>query len=856
MAIQVTNSNVVALTTVMFNAAPGANNLAEFSSDYYQNAGLETLAGNLATTDLFNDQFSGLETRDEKVNQVLTQNLGLEEGSDAHAEAMDFFNARLDAGASADAVLLEAGDYLLNGDVDPVFEEAANLFQNKVEVGTYYSESGRSAESLDGLQDVYADVTADDASVEEAKAAIDDLPTQSGGEGETFMLTQGVDTPATTSGDDTIDALPVNETTGVDASTLSAFDEIDGGAGRDTLNIYTTDANNAELPSSASVQNVEVVNIFNAEDAAEDFADASNFEGVEQLWQVNAAADVVNLEESTTAGFRDTAGDLAVTAAAGASSSAIALDAVSGDSGDDDTDADTTGLTVDGDDLNSVTVSGSLEDVDTSDGVDPSLNLAVEAGDDEEALTVNTAVATSLDVTVGDNADNTTVDASGSEGDITFTSIDNTISSVETGTGNDEVALTYDFGAADALEEASVSTGEGDDVITLSASGDGDVTVDAGAGDDTVNAASLDAVSTGSVIDGGEGIDTLSTDGGSLAAEDYTLLNNVFTNFEELTFSTASEFDAARLSDYNSFTLESGSTGGGVTNVADDQALTTEAALEATADGYDAEGDETVYEGNLDITANAGATVTANAESVDLTVNATSEAENSSTLDGDVQAATVSVNNYVEEDDSTAFQAADVTVDNSGSELEALESLTLSGDGAASVTNGTETDLVTVDASGLNTTDENGDATDGLTYTSDNAAAESISLGDGVDSLEMNASTVENTDSITGFNVAEEDGDTLSFGTAADSGTTAGVQFDQLGEVEANSLDLALVDVATAVNADDASDDAAAIFDFGGDSYLFQDSGTAGTVDDGDSLLQLVGGVDQEAFVDNAVNVA
>lgn len=657
-----------------------------------------------------------------------------------------------------------------------------------------------------------------------------------------MALTQGVDTPATTSGDDTIDALPVNETTGVDASTLSAFDEIDGGAGRDTLNIYTTDTNNAELPSSASVQNVEVVNVFNAEGAATDLADASNFEGVEQLWQVESAANVTNLQASTTAGFRNTDQALNVAAAAGATSATVALDSV----------AEGKDLDVSGDDLNAVTVDGSVVDTDDN-GTVAATDLYVTAGDDEEALTVNTAVATSLDVTVGGNADNTTVDASGSEGDITFTDIDNTISSVETGTGNDDVELTYDFGVADALEEASVSTGEGDDVITLSASGDGDVTVNAGAGDDTVIAGSLAAVSTGSVIDGGEGTDTLSTDGGSLAASDYTLLNNVFTNFEELVFSDASEFDAARLSDYNSFTLTAGTTGDGVTNVADDQALTTGAALEATAEGYDAEGDETVYEGNLDITANATADVTANAESVDLTVNATSAAANSSSLDGDVQEATVSVNNYVEEDDASAFQAADVSVTTADGALDALTSLTLSGDGEATVTNGVDTDLVTVDASGLDTVDGTGDATDGLTYTSDNAAAESISLGDGVDSLTMNASTVENTDSITGFNLAEDEagnyvGDTLSFGTDVD--TSGAVAFEQMGEVEANSLDLALVDVASSITT--GADDAA-IFDFGGDSYLFQDSGTVGTVDDGDALLQLAGGVDQQMFVDNAI---
>ena len=670
--------------------------------------------------------------------------------------------------------------------------------------------------------------------------------------GETFSLTAGADNITGTSGDDTIRALTINAE-GNAATTLTAFDEIDGGAGQDTLNLYTG-ADNTAFPANASVQNVEIVNIFNSAAAVADFADASNFEGVEQLWQVNEAAAVSNLEATTTAGFRETAGDLSVAAAAGVSSASIALDLVSGDLADADTNANTTGLTVTGDSLNSVTVAGELEDVDTTDEVVPSINLDVTAGDDEDTLAINTAVATSLAVTTGANADNSTVNASESTGNIAFTA-GSDISAVETGAGNDNVELAYDFSVGTALEEASVATGEGDDTITLSTVGNGDVAVNAGAGDDTVSVATLGGVATGSVIDGGEGTDTLSTNGGTLSAGGYTLLNNVFVNFEELVFTAASTFDASRLTDYTSFTLEATST---VTNVADDQALIAEAGLTATADGYDASGTETVYEGNLDITANANSTVTANASSVDLTVNATAAAANSSSLTGDVETASVSINNYVDENDSTAFLGAGVTIttaDTAGT-LDALTSLTLSGDGSAVVVNGVDTDLVTVDASELNTTDADGDAATGLTYTSNNLAAETISLGDGVDSLTMNASSVENTDSITGFNLAEDEtgtyvGDTLSFGV--DTGATAGIEFAQLGEIDANSLDLALVDVVAALSVAGSSDDGAAIFDFGGDSYLFQDLAATGQVDDTDSLLQLVGGVDQQMFVDNAI---
>lgn len=833
--------SLLGVTSFMFDYAPDQASYDRFASILEQNPSFYDLGTDLAKTDAFQSQYDG--TTQGLIDLVFGR-LGITEDTQAYTRGTDFITQRLDAGVSEGQVLMEVGEKLLQDTPPEGLEDAAAILQNKIAVSQAYLESGTEGYSSDTLPDLLSDVTADQASVEAAQEKIDNLPTPSGGEGETFSLTQGVDTPATTSGDDTINALPVNATTGTDVSTLSAFDDIDGGAGRDTLNIYTTDTENADLPSSASVQNVEVVNIFNAEGAATDFADASNFEGVEQLWQIGeAAANVTNLEESTTAGFRNTAqATLNVAAVATAASATVALDNVADA---DLTDGNAPALNVAGDALNSVTVDGTIA-AGTNDPATQSLTLDVTTGDGVTALTVETAVDATLTITDADN-DVTAIDASASAGGVTFAG-DADVSELQFGAGDDTVTL--NTALSTTVTAASVSTGEGDDVITLNTTGDGDVTANAGAGDDTVIVSAIDALSTGSMVDGGEGVDTLSTDGGALAAEDYTLLNNVFTNFEELTFSAASEFDAARLSDYSSFTLTAGTTNDGVTNVADDQALTTADDLTATADGYEAvAGEDTVYAGNLDVTTTADAAVTANAESVDLTVNATAAAANSSTLDGDVQEATVSVNNYVEEDDASAFLAADVTVTTTDSAaLDALTSLTLSGDGAATVTNGADTDLVTVDASGLDTVDGAGDAITGLTYTSDNAAAETISLGDGVDGLTMNASTVENTDSITGFNVAENDSDTLSFGTDADSDSA--VTFEQMGEVEANSLELALVDVASSIT---AGADNAAIFDFGGDSYLFQDSDANGQVDDTDALLQLVGGVDQQMFVDNAI---
>lgn len=658
-------------------------------------------------------------------------------------------------------------------------------------------------------------------------------------QGETFNLTAGPDTLTGTNLNDTFNALTVRAD-GTDATTLSAFDSIDGGAGEDTLNIYTTNTLNAAFLTSATVRNVEIVNIFNSQGAAA-FGNAANFEGVEQLWQIGAAADVTNLQASTVAGFRNTAQDtLNVTAANGVSSATVQLENV----------ADTTlaagnavALNVDGNALDTVTVGGSIA-AGTNDPATQQLQLDVTAGNDVTALTVNTAVNTALTFT---GADVNSIDASGSTGGVEFAG-DTDVTNLQTGEGNDRVMLNTAFTAA--ITSASVSTGAGDDVITINTTtgaARGTVTVDAGEGDDTVIVQNLAQLSTRSVIDGGEGSNTLQTNGGTLVADNYTLLNNLFTNFENLVFTTASTFDASRLADYKSFTLQAVST---VTKVADDQALIAGANLTATAAGYDGVTDpaNVVYAGTLDITATATATVTAQAEAVNLTVNATEAAATAATLVGDVQEATININNFVGAT-AAAFQAASVTVATvvGADTLDALTSLTLAGNGAATVTNGADTALVTVDASALNTVDGNGDAATGLTYSSSNALAETITLGDGVDALTMNVSTVAAMDSIINFNTAADEGiyvgDTLAFGTA---GTGA---FTSLGTIEASSFDLALIDVVGNAAVSDG-----VVFDFGGDTYVFQSADT--TLDDGDSLIQLVGGVDHDLLISDGLSYA
>jgi hypothetical protein len=344
-----------------------------------------------------------------------------------------------------------------------------------------------------------------------------------------------VDTVIGTAGNDTITAQAV-DAAGAAKTTLSGFDAIDGGAGTDTLNIYTTGTENAAFPTAATVKNVEIVNVFNTAAAAA-LGDASKFEGVQQLWQNGAAAAVTNLAATTTAGFKNVDANVSVTPAATAASVAIALD----------TYGEGRTIAVDGSSatatLASVTVSGTVKDTNAN-GTIATTTLDVDTGKDVETLTVTSAVGTTLLVT--DNAASAatkevrTVDASASTGGIIFAGTvtggtAGALATIKTGSGDDNVTITtatvkddpvtttVDETVAALLETGAgkdtitvnttgtgtttVNAGDGNDTVTLTTDGSGKLTVNLGAGDDTFKGAG--AVAGTDVIDGGEGSDTL-----------------------------------------------------------------------------------------------------------------------------------------------------------------------------------------------------------------------------------------------------------------------------------------------------------------------------------------------------------
>lgn len=669
--------------------------------------------------------------------------------------------------------------------------------------------------------------------------------------GEEIKLTVGPDDRTGTKGNDTFNALPI-DANGNAASTLTAFDKLDGGAGVDTLNIYTTATENAAFPANASIKNIEIVNIHNSAAAAA-LGDASKYEGVTALNQIGAnAANVTNLAATTTAGFNGTAGGaLSVQAAAAAATATVALTNVA-EAATLDVSAAAGGV------LNSVKVSGTR--VETTPGTPAApLTLSVTAGKDVESLALDVAVNSTL--TLSNEAGSTkalsTVDASASTGSLAYVGA-GTVANIKTGSGNDAVTLATAMTATS--KAASVSTGAGNDVIDVNATAaaaGATVAVDAGEGNDTINL-SIDAnanfdvkagagddtvVITGTVkttdkIDGGDGIDTVSlASKTAYVADDYIVVNKVLTNFEtlKLTGVAIAGLDASKLAaNYTTIDLSAGSS---VVNVGT-QALVANGDLTATASGTDVSGATKVYAGSLNITEKATGTITANAATVDLTVDASAAAV-TATLEGFAQSANVNLLQALNAAGTGFVGAAEFKLTTAAGVQDDLTTLTLSGNGIATIDNAAGK-LITIDASGLNSVTFDGKAAAGLNYTSSNAAAESIKLGAGIDLIKLTASTVGATDTVEGLNLVLDAGGALD--ATSDNIDLAAVATFKKFTTSHTDLDLALKDAAAL-----ADDDL--VFQLGGNTYIYQDSVGAGLVDSNDVLVKLTGLVDLDALI-------
>jgi hypothetical protein len=714
--------------------------------------------------------------------------------------------------------------------------------------------------------------------------------------GQTYTLGAAVDTLVGTSANDTFNALSV-DATGAPNSTISAFDSIDGGAGTDTINVYTTATLNTSIPSSASVKNVEIVNLFNTStNANEQFGgaaaiNAGQFTGATQIWQVGAANNngITGLASTTTAGFRgltlNTANSGTIATASGATSANIALDAVKGNTTTNDVVLKVSGTST-------VNVSGTIAQTTTGTGsTAASVALGLTAAKDAQTVTLNSAVATTLTATeLGTSTKMiTTLNAAASAGAITFVG-DTDVTSITTGAGADTVTLAATTAKATtsaAAVNATVSTGAGKDTITITTTGDGDVTVDAGAGDDTVSIGATrtsgkitinlgdgadsftatSAVAAGDMIDAGAGSDTLAL---SLVGSANI---GAFSNFDLFDAKgLARTLDVEILSAKNTVSefIASGNVGAGATlanvgagvgvRVTADMAGSTLTVLQKTAGALTVtvDADETRTTTN-----DAGELVTAS-----IATNATAVKavfDTSYLADNTAEAAlAMTADNYTTLT-LTAEAATSLEVVSGGANASNNLNLTGTAELASIVVTGAQSLTIgnIADTSKLATINASAHTGGLIVGTNDVKNAGTITLGSGADAVTVAAgstSAAGQQEQVSGFEkaaaaaaateasaartAAQADADVLVFGTGsmvanANAGVTTGtIAKGVLTFTGAGPADLAAA-FAIANNAAETAGEVV-IFEYLGNSYVFQQGGTSADMT-GDLAIKLIG---------------
>lgn len=792
----------------MFGAAPGATYLNELSP-YAGNT--TQLIHDLTTTTAFKTLYPTFLTNQEFATKFLNNLLGSAvTDADAKAWAINWMTSMLNTGASRGQVIAEALAALdAISSNDAVWGKAAQQFDNKVTVAEYYTVTmGATSTDLTTLQGVVANVTntTDVSTPEKIEQIIDETP--GGATGQTFMLTFGIDNLPGTAGNDTYIG---------DAASASAADQINGGAGIDTLKLYGTTA----LPTTTGV---EVIDIYGVS------AGTLN---------VSGRADVTDVK------FNDATvtGDYVVTVAAGQT---ISVNSVVGNAAGD--------FDING----AASVALAVNKVGTGTALDVDLLTAATA-----TLDVDSSGAASSITLANTGGGLKTLNVSG---DAALT-ISGNVPGATTITSTNTAGLTASTAVATAAGLA-ITTGAGKDTITLAQAAaasalSSKVAVDLGAGDDTLVISNLNAatnIQAGASFKGGEGTDTLNVVNGALL--DATT-GKQFSGFEVLGLNGSSgTFDAGVLASTNTIgsVVVGAALGGNVTinNLAEGATVVFNASTGAntlTVNQKDAGAGSPDDVINATIDGKAAITV-ADVDFNDIeTVN--------------VSATSVGTNITHIASVLAADEATKITVDASTAgltigDLEA-DSLVLfdasASAKAVSVTTGADTfnansgvafklgagDDV-LDLTGANTKAAAGALDFVITG---GAGADTITLAvarTGVDHvvyLAQTDSTAAKFDSVTNFTTAEDKIDLKAFGFtgAADDALlakTTGVSINAVtGAVEVTDA------VAGNFFNDAGIDRAVAVWDAGADVYVFVDVNKDGDFSaDGDLVIKLTGGAD------------
>jgi len=670
-----------------------------------------------------------------------------------------------------------------------------------------------------------------------------------GAAGSTYTLTTGFDSGAGFVGgagnDRFVAGVAVNPASGLaEIETLTVIDEIDGGAGTDTLEYTTVGA--TALPA-ATIKNIEIISMISDGAAT---ADVSAISSVTTL-NVRATGGAVDIDTKANVSSVTVTGTATTVAIDDAGTAATSADKIASVSITGNTGNVTIGAT------NAVDSLTSLSLTDTKDG---DATVTATAGTRALSISLNNVTGPANNVVITDDlATSVAISARGAASSaidlqtdvattitidadekLTFAAIDASKATTITVTGDSLVTFTTntaaDLGALTTVTSAgstgglSMKTelatgvqftgGAGKDAALFGATTKAQVL---GAGDDT---ATISAdLGTGGSIDAGDGSDTL-TMTATLAAtlDDNTTFNGKVSNFEKLSL-TAATTQTLNLSNLdglnyvieagngNTLTLDNIASGGTLefTDASTNTAVVVKDAATGTADVFNVKITNTA-------TMAAGTLTVANVE----TININSDDKN------DLPAKDGSVKHTLT---LTADKATSVVV---------------TGDAALNLTLTGSTKITSINASAI----EGGFQTNlsvasGITLTG-SAKADTVTLGQlsvvtggaGTDVYTITTPTSTGTyATITDFAVKE----TIQFTDKGDNLNGAA-----LGAKIALASTASFSDYLDAAAAGDGSTDGIEKwFQYNGDTYVVHDiSSSAGFVNGADELVKLTGILD------------
>lgn len=796
-----TRSQLIQLYVAYFNRAPDADGLA-YWSDKVANGGwtVATVARSFMDQTEVQSAYPNYMTSQEIVTKVYSNVLG----RTADAAGNTYWVNQLTTGAVSKADLIQAVVNAANEkDATGAYKNAtdAAILTNKTTVGEYFAVTLGSNDKTKAAS-VMSGVTSDAATVDTAKAAAVSA------NGQTYTLTTGSDTFTGTANNDTF--------SGTTADTLSVFDTIDGGAGVDTLNANLT---GTSMPASTTITNIEKLNVtttgagFTLDTTSlSGMTDVSVKDSAAGAISVTAASTTAATITGTGASavtVVGTGGSLGITTGAGAVTvggtavaNAITAASVTGGTTVAITDRSGTSAAT-ADKLATVSLNGNTGAATLTTNGLTTLNLknnaqnvtvtdATAAGSSTRALTVNLDTATG-GVISDSKAKTVTVNSNGTTANtgVTLTTVNATTVNMKA----DAIALTVadvnltaataiNLSGAKAITVSATSDvsalttvtstntagvtitpalaagvtftgGDGNDTITLSATGTKAMTM--GAGNDTVVYAG--PMGTGGSVDAGAGTDTIKmTAAQAVTATGSTTFAGTVSNFEKLELSAATgaaaAINMANADGINSLVLNGVTVGAlTVTNAGANFTYTNKAAVAFASSISLASDTGTSDVVNVVYTANDGF-----ADTAAMTI-ANVETINISTLDADTTAQT------------TKFTANLVTA--------AAKTINISGDTGVTLTD-TSTSMTTVDASGLTGTVA---AASGFTWTTGALAASSTIKGSAAatNTVDFSAANTASTsvtyvggtgnDAITGSNGLNN---TVTLGDGTNSFTSTG----------------------------------------------------------------------------------